>query len=175
MSSSEPLVIRAAVPEDLPAILAIFNDAVLNTVAVWNDDLSTLEDRRAWYDGRCAGGFPVLVADAGGTVAGYASYGPFRAFQGYRHTAELSVYVDPAQRGKRIGDRLLGALVEEARRRGVHALVGGIEAGNTASLRLHLRHGFVETARMPEVGAKFGRWLDLVFMQRVLDDRPSPD
>jgi phosphinothricin acetyltransferase len=174
MPPSTDAAVRPAGHDDLPAILAIYNDAVVNTVAIFNDDLVDLADRRAWLEARRAGGFPVLVADLGGTVVGYASYGPFRPHQGYRLTAELSVYVAAPARGRGIGDRLLAALVAEAAERGVHVLVGGIEAGNHASIRLHARHGFVETGRMPEVAVKFGRWLDLVFMQRRLDDRPAP-
>jgi phosphinothricin acetyltransferase len=174
MPESADLTIRPASPDDLPAILAIYNDAVVNTVAVFNDDLADLADRRVWFDARTGAGFPVLVAEAGGVVLGYATYGPFRPHQGYRNSAELSVYVAPDARGRGVGDRLLAALVREAEARGVHVLIGGIEAGNAPSIRLHARHGFVETGRMPQVATKFGRWLDLVFMQRRLDDRPPP-
>jgi phosphinothricin acetyltransferase len=160
-------IVRPATPADLPAILAIYNDAVVSTTAIWNDAMVDLAERTRWYEARLAGGFPVLVAEVDGAVAGYASYGAFRAFEGYARTSELSVYVEKDQRGGGIGRTLLGALVEEAEWRGVHVLVAGIEAGNTASIRLHEKAGFVETGRMPEVGRKFGRWLDLVWMQRV--------
>jgi phosphinothricin acetyltransferase len=166
-------VIRPACVDDLPGILAIYNDAVLNTVAIFNDDTVDLADRRAWFEARAAAGFPILVAaDGAGGVLGYASYGPFRPQQGFRHAAELSVYVAADARGRGIGDRLMTALVEEATRRGICVLIGGIEGENAASIRLHRRHGFEETGRMPAVAVKFGRWLDLVFMQRRLADRP---
>ena len=158
--------IRDAQRADLPAILAIYNDAVETTTAIWNDAPASLEERTAWYDGRIAAGYPVLVAETGGTVAGYATFGPFRPFHGFRHTAELSVYVERGARGGGIGSALLGTLVERAGTFGLHVLVAGIEAGNEPSIALHRRHGFVETGRMPEVGRKFDRWLDLVFMQR---------
>ena len=175
MTASADVRVRHATTEDLPAILAIYNDAVRTTFAIWNEDETTLAERRDWYDKRLAGGYPVLVAETpGAAVAGYASYGPFRAFQGFRRSAELSIYVAAGNRGRGIGDRLMAGLVAEARRRGIHVLIGGVEAGNAASIRLHARHGFVETGRMPEVGVKFGRWLDLVFMQRVLEDGPPP-
>lgn len=167
------VTVRHATIDDLPGILAIFNDAVVNTAAIWSEILVDLADRRAWYDGRMAAHFPVLVAStAAMPVAGYASYGPFRPQPGYLHTSELSVYVDATARGQGIGDRLMGALVEEARRRGVHVLVGAIDADNGASIALHRRHGFIETGRMPEVGTKFGRWLTLVLMQLRLADGP---
>ncbi len=160
--------IRAARETDLPAILAIYNDAVANTNAIWNETLSDLDGRRSWWRERTARGFPVLVAVAGGEVAGYASYGDFRPFQGYRFTVENSVYVRKELRGKGIAAALMDALLAEARKQGLHAMVAGIEAGNAASIRLHRRFGFSEVARMPEIGFKFGRWLDLVLMQKIL-------
>ncbi|MCX5568148.1 GNAT family N-acetyltransferase [Kaistia nematophila] len=161
--------IRAATEADLPTILAIYNDAVVNTAAIWNDDLVDLDNRIAWFRTRTGQGFPVLVAVEGERVLGYASYGDFRAFQGYRFTVENSIYVAGEARGKGAGSALLAALVEAARAQGKHMMVAGIEAGNAVSIRLHEKQGFVETARMPELGFKFGRYLDLVFLQKKLD------
>ena len=155
----------------LPGILAIYNHAVAHTTAIWNDALVDLENRRQWWLGRVEAGFPVLVATAPDDrvgVLGYASYGPFRAFDGYRLTVEHSVYVAEGARRRGVASALLRALEGEARRRGMHVMLGGIAAENEPSLRLHERLGFAETARLPEVGQKFGRWLDLVFMQKVL-------
>lgn len=161
-------LIRPATEADIPAILAIYNDAVVNTAAIWNDDVVDLDNRLAWFAARQGQGYPVLVAVEGDDVLGYASYGDFRAFQGYRFTVENSIYVASAARGKGAGTALLGALVEHAGANGKHVMVAGIEAGNEVSIRLHARHGFVETARMPELGFKFGRYLDLVFLQKTL-------
>lgn len=161
-------LIRAAGEADLPAILAIYNDAVEHTTAIWNETKSDLEGRRTWWLEKTARGFPLLVAEAGGTVAGYATYGDFRPFQGYRFTVENSVYVRKDLRGNGIAAALMAALIEKASEQGLHAMVAGIEAGNTASIRLHERCGFREVARMPEIGFKFGRWLDLVLMQKML-------
>ncbi|MFI5408792.1 GNAT family N-acetyltransferase [Kaistia sp. UC242_56] len=161
--------IRPATEADLPAILAIYNDAVVNTAAIWNDDIVDLDNRIAWFRTRTGQGFPVLVAVEGDRVLGYASYGDFRAFQGYRFTVENSIYVAGDARGKGAGSALLAALVDAARAQGKHMMVAGIEAGNDVSLRLHAKQGFVETARMPELGFKFGRYLDLVFLQKTLD------
>ena len=160
--------IRDAIESDLPAILAITNEAIANTTAVWNNTPATLEARTAWMRDRQARGFPVLVATDGGKVLGFASFGDFRPFEGYLHTVEHSIYVAPEAQGRGVGKALLEALVGRARALGKHVIVGGIEAGNTASIALHARAGFVETGRLPEVGQKFGRWLDLVFMQRML-------
>ena len=160
--------IRDATESDLPAILAITNEAIANTTAVWNSTPATLEARTAWMRDRQARGFPVLVATDGGKVLGFASFGDFRPFEGYLHTVEHSIYVAPEAQGRGVGKALLAALVGRARALGKHVIVGGIEAGNAASIALHARAGFVETGRLTEVGQKFGRWLDLVFMQLML-------
>jgi phosphinothricin acetyltransferase len=160
--------IRPATMADLPALMAIYNHAVVHTTAIWNDAVADLANRRAWYEARRKVGYPVLVAEVDGIVAGYGSFGDFRAFEGYRFSVEHSVYVAETMRRQGIASRLLEALVEEARRLGKHVMIAGVAADNDASIRLHLRHGFVETGRMPEVGIKFGRWLDLIFLQKTL-------
>ena len=170
---AEPAAFRVADAWEthLPGILAIYNHAVVHTTAIWNDVIVDLENRRQWWRGRTEAGFPVLVAvevEAGDNVLGYASYGPFRAFDGYRQTVEHSVYVAEAARRRGVASGLVKALEARARAQGMHVLLGGIAADNGPSLRLHGKLGFVETGRMPEVGQKFGRWLDLVFMQKLL-------
>jgi len=160
-------VVRAG-EAHLPGILAIYNHAVVSTTAIWNDAVVDLENRRQWWRGRTEAGFPVLVAVAAGEVLGYASYGPFRPFDGYRQTVEHSVYVAESARRRGVARALMAALEAEARRAGMHVMVGGIAGDNAPSLRLHAALGFAESARMPEVGQKFGRFLDLVFMQKML-------
>ena len=166
--------IRDANLDDLPGILEIFNDVVANTAAVWFDTIDDLAGRQRWFEGRQARGFPVIVAVEGDDVLGYCSFGDFRAWDGYRHTVEHSIYVKSNRRRTSLGRVLLSALIERARSAGFHAMIGGIEATNTASIALHASLGFKEVARMPEVGCKFGRWLDLVFMQILLDSREAP-
>lgn len=163
--------IRDATEADLPAILAITNDAIQTTTANWNIRPTTLEARAAWFADRRAAGFPVLVAEQAGIVRGFASYGPFRAFDGYALTVEHGLYVAREAQRRGHGAGLLGALVARAEAAGLHVMVAGIEAGNAASLALHERFGFVRVGRMPEVGRKFDRWLDLVLMQRILAAR----
>jgi len=162
------VMVRAAVEGDLPAMLAIYNDAVLTTTAIWNDNLVDLDNRRQWLEGRRRQRYPVLVATLGDAIVGYASFGDFRAFDGYRFTVENSVYVAEKARRQGAASALLAALIEEARALGKHVMVAGIAGDNDISIRLHAKYGFVETARMLEVGFKFGRWLDLVFMQLKL-------
>ncbi|MDH1264230.1 GNAT family N-acetyltransferase [Pseudomonas sp. GD03944] len=162
--------IADATPADLPGILAIYNDAVLNTTAIWNETEVDLANRQGWLNDREAAGFPVLVARTPeGEVLGYASYGTWRSIEGFRHTVEHSVYVRSDQRGQGLGPALMQALVARARHAGLHVMVAAIEAENQASIRLHERLGFVTTGQMPQVGRKFGRWLDLTFMQLILE------
>lgn len=166
--------IRDAESGDLEAITAIHNDAVQNTTAIWNEQPVDVADRASWLADRTGSGFPVIVAVDDSGVLGYASFAQWRPHSGYRHTVEHSVYVRADQRGRGIGKALMGALVSRARDRGVHAMIAGIDASNEGSIALHTRLGFVEVGRMPQVGAKFGRWLDLAFLQLTLDDRPAP-
>ena len=169
------MLLRDARPSDAAGIAAIYNDAVANTTAIWNETTVDAANRVAWLADRQDAGYPVIVAvDDADEVIGYASYGPWRAFDGYRHTVEHSVYVRTDQRGGGIGERLLRALVDRARQAGLHVMIGAVEAGNAASVRLHEKVGFVATGTLREVGAKFGTWLDLVFLQLILDDRVAP-
>ncbi|MBP8203171.1 MAG: N-acetyltransferase [Pseudomonas sp.] len=159
-----------ATQADLPAILAIYNEAVEATTAIWNETQVDLANRQAWLAERSAAGFPVLVAHSdAGEVLGYASYGTWRAIEGFRHTVEHSVYVRSDQRGQGLGPQLMQALIVRAKQTGLHVMVAAIESGNSASIRLHERLGFVTTGQMPQVGRKFGRWLDLTFMQLMLE------
>jgi L-amino acid N-acyltransferase len=163
--------IRDADEADLAGILAIYNDAVATTTAVWNDSVVDIENRRAWLAERGRQGYPVLVAVEQDNVLGYASFGDFRAWQGYRYTVEHSVYVHRDQRRAGIGAELLKVLIERARSLDKHVIVAGIEAANEPSLKLHERLGFKVVGRLEQVGTKFGRWLNLVFMQLLLERR----
>jgi len=167
-------VIRVAGEDDLEAITAIYNDAILTTTASWDDEIVTVDNRRAWLAEHGTEPNVTLVAEVDGEVVGFAGYGRYREKAGYDLTVEHSVYLAPAARGLGLGTRLLTELVAAATERGIHVMIGGLSADNETSLRLHRRLGFVETARMPQVGMKFGRWLDLVFVQRILDDRERP-
>ena len=166
--------IGEATEADLPAILAINNLAVAETTASWNYGPASLDSRKTWFAGMTAKGDPVLVVRRGGELIGYAYWGPFRPADGYLHTVENSVYVRKDMHGHGIGRMLMIELIERARAKGLHAIVAGIGAENTGSIAFHARLGFVEYARMPEVGAKFGRWMDLVLMQLMLNDEPAP-
>ena len=162
--------IRNAQEGDLTAILDIYNDAILNTTAVYSEEPHTIEMRRSWYHERINNGFPILVAETGGKVAGFCTYGHFRVWPCYRYTVEHSVYVDPLFRGQGISKLLLRPLINTARQNGMHAMIAGIDGENQVSYRLHQSLGFNQVAHFKEVGFKFGRWLDLLFMELLLVD-----
>lgn len=169
MNPVVPLV-RDARTADLPAILEIHNRAIAETTAIWDDAPVDLAERRAWFDNRIAHGRPILVAEVDGELAGYASYGPWRPKIGYRHTVENSVYIADRFQRRGIGAVLLTELVDRARTAGdIHAVIAAIESSNTASIALHERFGFRTVGQLPEVGRKFGHWMDLTLMQLTLE------
>lgn len=153
---------------DLPVLLEIYNDIILHTTAVYDYEPHTPDMRMAWFKAKQDGGYPVFVADDEGRPVGFSSFGPFRAWAAYQYTVESSIYVAAGQRGKGIGKALLPPLLDAARQKGLHVMVAGIDATNDVSLKLHAAAGFTEVARFREVGFKFGRWLDLVFMELLL-------
>lgn len=158
------MTIRPAAPSDLPSIVEIYNEAGVATTASYDLEPVTLEERTAWFERLRSNGHPVLVVEDDGVVVGYACYGPFRDKEGYRHTVEHSVYVADGYRAAGTGRMLLGALLDYARGRGVHVMIGVLDAENTDSRAFHRRMGFEESAVLKEVGRKFGRWLDIVFV-----------
>jgi len=161
-------MIRLATEDDLEQILTIYNDIILHTTAVYDYEPHTIEMRRDWFKTKKQQGFPVYVAEKEGRVVGLSSIGPFRNWAGYKYTVENSVYVDATQRGMGIGKLLMPPIIEAARSLGMHAIVSGIDASNDASIRLHQSFGFAEVAHFKEVGFKFGRWLDLKFLELVV-------
>ncbi|MBY6684967.1 N-acetyltransferase family protein [Rhodococcus sp. BP-149] len=163
------MLIRDAVPADLPEILTVHNAAIADTTAIWDEEQVGLADRQAWFDQRTGAALPILTAEIDGRVAGYASYGPFRPKSGYRHTVENSVYVADGFHRRGVATALMAELIERARRGDVHAIVAGIESSNTTSIALHAKFGFTVVGVMPQVGVKFGRWLDLTWMQLLIE------
>jgi phosphinothricin acetyltransferase len=157
-----------AAEEHLPAITAIYNQAVRETFSIWSETETTVDLRRGWLVSRRGAGFPVLAAVEGHDVLGYGAFGVFRDFPGYAGTVEHSVYVAPSAQRRGVGRALLSELVERARMRGLSAMVGGIDSANGASIALHARLGFEEQGRLIGVGRKFGKSLDLVFMVKAL-------
>ena len=163
-----PPEICDAQDEDLPGLAAIYNEVIATSTAIYSSVPVTPEERRQWWQNRTAQGYPVLVARDDAGVAGVATFGDFRAWPGYRFTVEHSVHVRADRRGEGIGTMMLAALIERASALGKHAMIAGIDADNLASIRLHERLGFTVVARLAEVAWKFDRWLDLLFLERLL-------
>lgn len=160
--------IRDAIDADLPAMAAIYNDVVATSTAIYREQPIVLEEYHAWWRARIAQGYPVLVACDDSGVIAFGTFGDFRPWPGYRYTVEHSVHVRVDRRGQSLGTQLVSALIERAVALGKHAMIAGVDADNAVSLRLHERLGFERVAHFREVGFKFGRWLDLVFLQRML-------
>lgn len=156
-----------------PEILAIFNHAIEHTTALYEYHPRTPEFMDAWFSTKERNDLPVLGAfDSDDTLIGFATYGAFRAFPGYRHTVEHSIYVRHDRRGRGVARTLLDALIAIARQRGIKVMLGVIDAENSASLRLHQAQGFVSAGLLRSVGYKFDRWLDVELLQLTL---PGPD
>ncbi len=161
--------VRPATHDDLPGILEIYNEAVWNTTATYDYEPRTLQHRIAWFDDHVKNKLPVFVAvNDDGRVAGWSALNRYHDRKGYQFTTENSVYVAADQRGRGIGRRLMEPLIEAARERGLHAILAGIDAQNEASIRLHASFGFVKVAHFKQVGFKFNRWLDVVYMELLL-------
>lgn len=163
--------IRDAAIEDQAGILEIYNEAVRNTTAVWNETARTQDEQSQWFAAKQAQGHPVLVAVIDERIGGFCSYGPFRPWYGYRFCVEGSIYVHTQYRRRGVARALLAALIERAESQGLHAMVAGIEATNVPSIRLHEQAGYRIAGHLHEVGFKFGRWLDLILMERLLGSR----
>jgi L-amino acid N-acyltransferase len=156
-----------------PAILEIFNDAILTSTALYDYKARTPEMMEAWFSAKEKGNYPVVGLESEeGVLLGFASYGAFRAWPAYKYSVEHSVYVHRDQRGRGLGKRLLGEIISVARAQQYHVMIGGIDSSNTPSIQLHLGFGFKHCASIKEAGFKFGRWLDLAFYQLIL---PTPD
>lgn len=160
--------IRNASKNDLAGILEIYNHAIIHTTSVYSEQPHTYEMRLSWYNDRISNGFPVFVAEADGQIAGFSTFGHFRVWPCYRFTVEHSVYVHIDHQGKGISKLLLKPLIDRAREMKLHAMIAGIDGENKISYNLHQSFGFVEVAHFKEVGFKFGRWLDLKFMELLL-------
>lgn len=157
------------------AILDILNDAIVSSTALYDYEPRTLQSMDAWFATKVAGNYPVIGAvTPAGVLAGFASFGTFRNFPAYKYTVEHSVYVHRDFRGMGIGELLLKSLIEAAANRDLHAMIGAIDADNSASVHLHEKFGFVRVGTLPQVGFKFGRWLDLALYQLALETPANP-
>jgi phosphinothricin acetyltransferase len=165
--------VRDATERDLGAITAIYNELIPSRTVTWTERLDTVEERSVWFGHQQACGHPVIVAeDVDGEVVGFSTYGEFRdnaKWPGYRYTVELSIHVRDNRWGRGIGRALMAELVARAQQNGMHVIIAAVDGDNPESIAFHERMGFDVVGRLEQTGYKFDRWLDLVFMQRVLD------
>lgn len=156
-------------------ILAILNDAIVNSTALYDYKPRTSAMMQTWFEAKEKGNYPVIgVVDESDQLLGFGSYGVFRAWPAYKYTVEHSIYVERSYRGKGIGNLLLSAIIDSARQQQYHNVIGGIDAENDASIRLHRRFGFELCGNIRHAGFKFNRWLDLHFYQLILETPRDP-
>lgn len=170
-----PVFVSCSFERHADAILDIFNEAILNSTALYDYRPRTPQSMVDWFEAKRRGGFPVMgVEDDAGTLLAFGSYRSFRAYPAYKYTVEHSVYVHRDHRGQGLGRAVLQALIDAARQHDMHAMVGAIDAANAGSIALHERLGFRSVGLMPQVGFKFGRWLDLALYQLLLQTPAQP-
>ncbi len=167
--------IKDAVEADMQKITEIYNDVIRTSTAIFSETLVTVEDRVAWWKARVAQGYPVLVAADENGIAGFATFGDFRSWPGYRFTVEGTIHIDASTRRRGVGALLLEGLIQRARAAGKHVMVAGVDSANIASLRFLEGNGFERVGHLREVGNKFGRFLDLVFLQYTLEPVPGDE
>ena len=157
------------------AILDILNDAIVNSTALYDYKPREIGNMVTWFEAKRAGNFPVLgLENEQGQLVAYGSYGTFRAFAAFKYAVEHSVYVHKDHRGHGLGRQIMQALIASAQQQQLHAMVGAIDATNQGSIALHKSLGFEHVGTLPQVGFKFGRWLDLAFYQLLLPTPAQP-
>ena len=162
-------VIRPYRESDAASILEIINDSILNTSHNYDYEPKTLSEVEKLFEEKIKDGYPILIGEVGGELVGYATFGRFRAKPGYDKTIEHSIYLNKKAQSKGLGTAMMRQLIEIATENGYHVMIAGMDSENTGSYRFHERLGFREVARFSEVGYKFGKWLNLVFMQLILN------
>ncbi|HEY4785754.1 MAG TPA: GNAT family N-acetyltransferase [Bacteroidales bacterium] len=162
-------IIKPCVEKQLQEILDILNDAIVNSTALYDYKPRTMDNMKTWYEAKLKGNYPIIGAfDSSDKLLGFGSYGSFRSWPAYKYTIEHSVYVRSDARGKGLGKILLQEIINQASAQDYHVLVGGIDADNDISIKLHESMGFVYAGTIKHAGFKFGRWLDLAFYQLTL-------
>lgn len=163
--------IRKATEDDLNSILDIVNHSILYSTSNYNYEIQTIENQIVWYNNKLKFNYPIIVAECDNKVIGFGTYGMFREKIGYQYTVEHSVYVTETFIGKGIGGLLLTELIKLAKSQGIHVMIGAIDATNHSSIAFHQKYGFEVCGTIKEVAYKFDRWLDLVFMQLILNKK----
>lgn len=168
-------LIRPCSEKQLPEILEILNEAILNSTALYDYKPRTIEAVVNWYVAKNAENYPIIGAfDSDETLLGFASFGSFRNWPAYKYTIEHSIYVRSDRRGKGLGKLLLKEIIKSAEEQNFHVMIGGIDASNNVSVRLHEKEGFIFCGTIKHAGYKFGKWLDLSFYQLILKTPEYP-
>lgn len=157
-------MIRTATIEDVPTILKILNHEILTSTVVYDYKERTIEELLDWFKKKQEDNKPIIVAEQNGQVLGYGTFGQFRPWAAYQYSIEHSIYVSADYRGKGIGKSIMKELIRLAKEQGYHVMIAGIDAANVDSYQFHKKFEFEESGRLNEVGYKFGKWLDLIFM-----------
>ena len=163
------VIIRPAEINDVGEILEIVNHEILNSTVIYDYEERTFEQQLKWFEQKKASRMPVIVADDGNRVLGFGTYGIFRPWAAYQYSAEHSIYVRKDHRASGIGQKLMANLIELARLNGFHTMIAGVDGTNEKSIDFHKKFGFTEVGTFKEVGFKFNQWLDLRFLQLILE------
>jgi L-amino acid N-acyltransferase len=166
--------LRCATENDIPEILEIFNDALVNTTAVYSYQKATHQEQLEWFNHKKVAGIPVYVAQDNDVILGYVTYGPFRARPAYKYTVELSIYVDSKARNQGIAKAMMTKILEVCQEKELKTLICGIDSENKASIDLCQKFGFTHSGSLKKVGYKFGHWLDLEFYALELKGPSHP-
>ncbi|MDE2792816.1 MAG: GNAT family N-acetyltransferase [Paracoccaceae bacterium] len=161
--------LRPATVADCVAVCRLWNEIIRTTVITFTSEPRTPDGLSQLLENKALDRHPFLVASSRGRLLGFATYGQFRAGPGYAHTMESTIMIESGARGCGVGTGLMAAIENHARTQGVHSIFAGVSGENPGAVRFHAKCGFSETARLREVGFKFGRWHDLVLMQKILD------
>lgn len=164
-------LIRSYRESDAPEILEIINDSILNTTHNYDYEPKNLEEVTKIFEEKIRDGYPILIGELNAAVVGYATFGRFRAKPGYDKTIEHSIYLNKKAQSKGLGTEMMRQLIEIATEKGFHVMIAGMDSENSGSYQFHERLGFKEVACFSEVGFKFGKWLNLVFMQLILESK----
>lgn len=168
-------IVNCTYQEHAEAILAIFNEAILNSTALYDYKPRAIESMVSWFNIKNESRFPVVgIVDSEGKLLGFASYGTFRAWPAYKYSVEHSIYIHKDYRGKGLGRTLLEKLIMLATEQNYHVMVGGIDMTNLGSIALHEKLGFVHSGTIKQAAFKFGNWLDLGLFQLILPTPHNP-
>lgn len=165
-ANTNAIIVRKAKLKDLDAIRTLYNYEILNNTSVYHYETRTEKEMLNWFQQKQSLDEPIYVALLEEEAIGFITYGTFRPWKGFQFTVEYTLHIQKGQQGRGVGKLLLEHLLEYAKSKGIHRMIGGVDAQNTKALAFHESMGFERVGHLKEVGYKFDQWLDLVFYQR---------